>query len=121
MIRLRLLALLYVRRSELKEISPDRKSGESSNPTRAGSFSMLEAEVRAATPSVPERAPQPATANHLCRLDVCGKTEAAGQRRVVEEGDLLDPVAGQGEHHDAPGLRVQVVAEGRLAVGTGRT
>ena len=39
-----------------------------------------------------------------CRLDVCGKTEAAGQRGVVEEGDLLDPVAAQGKHHHAPGL-----------------
>src|SRR5919201_4426171 len=29
------------------------------------------------------------TSNHRLPLDVCGKTEAAGQRGVVEEGDLL--------------------------------
>src|SRR5919206_3142696 len=53
---------------------------------------------------------------HPCRLDVFGKTEAAGQRGVGEEDDLLDLAAAQGEHHHAPGLRAQVVAEGRLAV-----
>src|SRR5947209_3282943 len=54
------------------------------------------------------------------RLDVFGKTEAAGQRGVGEEGDLVDLAAAQGEHHHAPGLRAHVVAEGRLAVGAGR-
>ena len=53
-------------------------------------------------------------------LDVFGKTEAAGQRGVGEEGDLVDLAAAQGEHHHAPGLRAQVVAEGRLAVGARR-
>src|SRR3954468_5854381 len=57
---------------------------------------------------------------HPCRLDVFGKTEAAGQRGVGEEGDLVDLAAAQGEHHHAPGLRAQVAAEGRLAVGAGR-
>src|SRR5262249_7140399 len=57
---------------------------------------------------------------HPCRLDVLGKTEAAGQRGVGEEGDLVDLAAAQGEHHHAPGLRAQVAAEGRLAVGAGR-
>jgi hypothetical protein len=33
------------------------------------------------------------TSTIACRLDVCGKAEAAGQCGVVEEGDLLDPVA----------------------------
>src|SRR4029077_3940896 len=53
-----------------------------------------------------------------CRLDVFGKTEATRQRGVGEEGDLVDPAAAQGEHHHAPGLRAQVAAERRLAVGT---
>src|SRR5579862_686604 len=53
-------------------------------------------------------------------LDVFGKTEAAGQRGVGEEGDLVDLVAAQGEDHHAPGLGAQVAAEGRLAVGAGR-
>src|SRR4051794_22174329 len=57
---------------------------------------------------------------HPCRLDVFGKTEAAGQRGIGEEGDLVDLAAAQGEHHHAPRLRAQVVAEGRLAVGAGR-
>src|SRR5436190_823545 len=57
---------------------------------------------------------------HPCRLDVFGKTEAAGQRGVGEEGDLVDLAAAQGEHHHARGLRAQVVAEGRLAVGARR-
>jgi hypothetical protein len=57
---------------------------------------------------------------HPCRLDVFGKTEAAGQRGVGEEGDLVDLAPAQGEHHHAPGLRAQVAAEGRLAVGAGR-
>src|SRR6266705_429411 len=57
---------------------------------------------------------------HPCRLDVFGKTEAAGQRGVGEEGDLVNLVAAQGEDHHAPGLRAQVVAEGRLAVGARR-
>src|SRR5204863_6727310 len=57
---------------------------------------------------------------HPCGLDVFGKTEAAGQRGVGEEGDLVDLAAAQGEHHHAPRLRAQVVAEGRLAVGAGR-
>jgi len=57
---------------------------------------------------------------HPCRLDVFGKTEAAGQRGVGEEGDPVNLVAAQGEDHHAPGLRAHVVAEGRLAVGAGR-
>jgi len=55
-----------------------------------------------------------------CRLDVLGKTEAAGQRGIGEEGDLVDFAAAQGEHDHAPRFGVQVVAEGRLAVGAGR-
>ena len=39
----------------------------------------------------------------LCRLDVFGKTEAAGQRRVGEEGDLGDLLAAQREGEHAPG------------------
>src|SRR5947208_4141430 len=58
--------------------------------------------------------------NPSLSLDVFGKTEAAGQRGVGEEGDLVDLAAAQGEHHHASGLRAQVVAEGRLAVGAGR-
>jgi len=57
---------------------------------------------------------------HPCRLDVFGETEAAGQRGVGEEGDLVDLAAAQGEDHHAPGLRAQVAAERRLAVGAGR-
>src|SRR5947199_7201749 len=57
---------------------------------------------------------------HPSRLDVFGKTEAAGQRGVGEEGDLVDLAAAQGEDDHAPGLRAQVAAEGRLAVGAGR-
>src|SRR2546423_14608880 len=60
------------------------------------------------------------TSNPSLSLDVFGKTEAAGQRGVGEEGDLVDLAAAQGEHHHAPGLRAHVVAEGRLAVGAGR-
>src|SRR2546423_15425094 len=48
---------------------------------------------------------------HPCRLDVFGKTEAAGQRGVGEEGELVDLVAAQGEDQHAPGLRPWVVAE----------
>jgi hypothetical protein len=78
--------------------------------------SMLEAEVR------PRRCRRlnHFTPNPSFRLDVFGKTEAAGQRGVGEEGDLVDLAAAQGEHHHAPGLRAQVAAEGRLAVGAGR-
>src|SRR5262249_8930052 len=53
-------------------------------------------------------------------LDVFGKTEAAEQHGVGEEGDLVDLAAAQGEDHRAPGLRAQVAAEGRLAVGARR-
>ena len=56
----------------------------------------------------------------LVGSDVFGKTESAGQRGVGEEGDLVDLAAAQGQHHHAPGLRAQVAAEGRLAVGAGR-
>src|SRR4051812_41467859 len=49
-------------------------------------------------------------------LDVFRKTEAAEQRGVGEEGDLVDVAAAQGEHDHAPGPRAQVAAEGRLAV-----
>ena len=41
---------------------------------------------------------------HRSRLDVFGKTEAAEQRGVGEECDLVDLAAAQGEHHHAPGL-----------------
>ena len=37
--------------------------------------------------------------------DVFGKTEAAGQRGIGKEGDLVDFATAQGEHHHAPGLR----------------
>ena len=74
--------------------------------------------VNLVTPDELERALSRPT--HPCRLDVFRKTEAAGQRRVGEEGDLVDLAAAQGEHHHAPGLREQVAAEGRLAVGAGR-
>src|SRR5881398_2068380 len=97
-----------------------RKSGESSKPNGGGSVSMLEAGsgrddfgARKGTFSISRR-------THPSRLDVFGKTEAAGQRGVGEEGDLVDLAAAQGEHHHAPRLRAQVVAEGRLAVGAGR-
>src|SRR2546430_1323171 len=97
-----------------------RKSGESSKPNGGGSVSMWEAEVgrddfgsRKGTFTISRR-------THPCGLGVFGKTEAAGQRGVGEEGDLVDLAAAQGEHHHAPGLRAQVVAEGRLAVGAGR-
>src|SRR5438876_10436214 len=75
-----------------------------------------------ATTSPSNRRPPPYrfTSNPSLSLDVFGKTEAAGQRGVGEEGDLVDLAAAQGEHHHAPGLRAQVVAEGRLAVGAGR-
>src|SRR5947199_9185556 len=82
--------------------------------------SMLEAEIR---PRRCRRLKGTFTISrrtHPSRLDVFGKTEAAGQRGVGEEGDLVDLAAAQGEHHHAPGLRAQVVAEGRLAVGAGR-
>src|SRR5205085_443748 len=39
---------------------------------------------------------------------------------VGEERDLVDLAAAQGEHDHAARLRTQVVAEGRLAVGSGR-
>src|SRR6187401_3040494 len=68
----------------------------------------------------PERLGREGRRAHPCRLDVFGKAEAAGQRGVGEEGDLVDLAAAQGEHHHAPRLRAQVVAEGRLAVGAGR-
>src|SRR5213083_43507 len=68
----------------------------------------------------PERRLPFSCRTHPCGLDVFGKTEAAGQRGVGEEGDLIDLAAAQGEHHHAPRLRAQVVAEGRLAVGAGR-
>src|SRR5437773_11196700 len=61
----------------------------------------------------PERRASISYRTHPCRLDVFGKTEAAGQRGVGEEGDLVDLAAAQGEHHHAPRLRAQVVAEGR--------
>jgi len=57
---------------------------------------------------------------HPCRLDVFGKTEAAGQCGVGEKGDLVDLAAAEREHHHAPGLGAQVVAERRLAVGACR-
>ena len=57
----------------------------------------------------------------LAGLDAFGKTESAGQRGIGEEGDLIDLAAAQGEHQHAPGLRTQVAAEGRLAVGAGWT
>src|SRR5690348_17312322 len=50
---------------------------------------------------------------HRCWLDVFGKTEAAGQSGVVEEGHVSDLVAAQGEDDHAPGLRADVVAESR--------
>src|SRR5437867_10890019 len=95
-----------------------RKSGESSKPNGGGSVSMRRSGRddfggRKGTFTISRR-------THPSRLDVFGKTEAAGQRGVGEEGDLVDLAAAQGEHHHAPGLRAQVVAEGRLAVGAGR-
>src|SRR5205085_10984239 len=68
----------------------------------------------------PSTPPYRFTSNPSLSLAVFGKTEAAGQRGVGEEGDPVDLAAAQGEHHHAPGLRAQVVAEGRLAVGAGR-
>ena len=54
------------------------------------------------------------------RLDVFGKTEAAGQRGVCEEGDLVDLAAAQGEYHHTPNLRAQVAAKGQLTVDAGQ-
>src|SRR5438067_2277002 len=67
--------------------------------------SMLEAEIR---PRRCRRLKGTFTISrrtHPSRLDVFGKTEAAGQRGVGEEGDLVDLAAAQAEHHHAPGLR----------------
>ena len=92
---------------------PFRSSRRACDPTRALALARV-AVPRPPTPPRHHRVPAPV------RLDVFGKTEAAGQRGVGEEGDLVDLAAAQGEHHHAPRLRAQVVAEGRLAVGAGR-
>src|SRR5437764_11593403 len=59
----------------------------------------------AATMSAAKRHLYISRRTHPSRLDVFGKTEAAGQRGVGEEGDLVDLAAAQGEHHHAPGPR----------------
>jgi hypothetical protein len=128
--------VLYVRRSELKEISPDAVDVSSFDEAGRVGCRGRAANRRSRTAAARSRCLRRRSGRddfggrkgtftisrrtHPSRLDVFGKTEAAGQRGVVEEGDLLDPVAAEGEHHHAPGLRVQVIAEGRLAVGAGR-
>ena len=57
----------------------------------------------------------------LPAAEMCsGRPKRPGSAGSMKKVILVDLASAQGEHHHAPGLRAQVAAEGRLAVGAGR-